>query len=408
MIWKLAQGRHPTHFIRLITGALLAAQLTACTANLDVAEIGADADKKAQANCEGSACAACVLPWGGTLPGGETLGAVFTENLTQCGASCADSRLEMRCQLAKLQIRRPGQKDFVELGDQKIHRTCYQRKCDCDHFGTRVDDGATARFYKAAVMTCGTACDSKVLTCVGGTMKDMSATPDPAAPTVYTSSLCNNTCRSCTLPDGTTLNHGTSTMRYKSATSPCGTSCGSISVALYCNNGQLNGDASLYPATTCANPTTCQTCTTPDGTKLQDGEKYSFFRLANVPCGTSCYTNGNQVTLTCISGQFGDKALYPEHRYAACESACDPTGPKGDKSQGRITGDGGGAPVWFCGLPWGSGVVSHNTQVVAFSRMKVARTDSCANYKSVITCNGYRGLWSGGATYIYPSCKEDP
>lgn len=383
---------------------------TACTGRVDVADLAADADKDAQLNCRGSACAACILPWGGTLPGGESLKTVYTTELTACGSSCLDSRAELRCQLAKLQIKKPGSAEFVEMtSDDKLFRSCYQRRCDCDHGGLKVEDGTNARFYKPSTMTCGQTCESKVLTCVGGVMKDAAASnPDPSAAAVFTSSLCANTCRSCTLPDNTTLAHGASTARYKAATAPCGTSCSSIVLGLYCNDGQLNGNPALYPATTCTNPTSCQTCTTPDGVKLQNGERYSFFKLQNVPCGTSCYANGNQVTLTCTSGQFGDRALYPEHRFASCESACDPTGPKGDKSQGRITGDGGGAPVWFCGLPWGSGVVTHNTQVVAYSRMKVARTDKCENYKRVITCNGYRGLWSGGGAYIYSSCKEDP
>ncbi|MBX3016776.1 MAG: hypothetical protein KF767_02715 [Bdellovibrionaceae bacterium] len=393
---------------RLLSALLLISSLAACTGRVDVADLASDPDRDAQANCVGPACAACVLPWGGTLPGGESLNAVYTTDLAACGTSCMDNRLEMRCQLAKLQVRRPGQ-EYVDIGETKVVRSCWQRRCDCDHGGVKVEDGTSARFYKPSVMTCGTACESKMLMCAGGVMKDAATTsPDPAAPSIFTSSLCNNTCRTCTLPDGTTLNHGASTARYKAATAPCGTSCSSLVMSLSCNDGTLNGNPALYPSPTCANPTNCQTCTTPDGVKLQNGERYSFFRLQNVPCGTSCYANNNQVTLTCASGQFGDRALYPEHRFAACESACDPTGPKGDKSQGRITGDGGGAPVWFCGLPWGSGVVTHGTQVTAYSRMKVARTDKCTNYKSLITCNGYRGLWSGGGVFIYPSCKEDP
>jgi len=206
-------------WIKVGTGILLMTFLGACTGQVDVAEINVDEASKAQANCQGAACAACVLPWGGTLPGGETMSSVFTETLVQCGATCAENRAEIRCLLGKLQYRLPTQSDFQELGEQKIHRSCFQRRCDCDHYGTKVNDGQTLTFYDPQTVACGTSCKARALTCANGKMKDANTTaPDPTANVTYTSSLCNNTCANCTLPDGGELKHGTSTPRYKAAT----------------------------------------------------------------------------------------------------------------------------------------------------------------------------------------------
>ncbi len=155
----------------------------------------------------------------------------------------------------------------------------------------------------------------------------------------------------------------------------------------------------------CTQVDSCSSCPLPNGTSVQDKKQVTFFKLDVVGPGQDCYAKENSVILQCSNGKFQNRELYSGFKFTACKTSIDGLA-KGNRGVGRVEGDGGGAPNHMCLLPWTNKVVTHNTKIMAYSQATVACNDSCQKYKATITCNGFKGLWSGGATFVYPTCYE--
>jgi hypothetical protein len=272
---------------------------------------------------------------------------------------------------------------------------------------------ANVTVYSTRTVSCTESCASKssIIRCNNGAFSI-------ADPNVYKYNSCAPpaNCAPCRLPCFKSILPGGQDYCYKAAKpAACGLTCLGERKLLKCNAASQttdeNGaaitaaDTAAYTQYSCNEKAACAGCTVPGVGQVADGARVPFYKTNAVDCGKSCLTAANVVTLTCSNGDFANKALYPDFRYGTCETSC--TGESvGDRGEGRIVGEGGGAPNSICGLPWKSGSVTHNTKIVAYSRQTVPAGDKCSRYKATIVCNGYKGLWSGGGVYIYPTCVE--
>jgi hypothetical protein len=354
-------------------------------------------------SCEHIPCASCTAPWGGTVAHGASVRAYRTQSV-DCGQNCNGQFVNLTCNNGAL-----------SGGDLSVYRyaSCSVAAClDCQLSpGHVISHGSTVRSFRALESECTTTCNaiSAMLTCNNGTLTGGTASQYPY---VTCSPKACESCRIC----GSNVASGGSRVCY-SARQPesCGQTCGGIAQRFMCDNGVVktedNANASetllgQYSQNFCNERSACSSCPLPDGRSVVDGQRVTFFREGRLNCGENCFSATNSVVLTCSNGVFANKDLYPEFRTVTCEADC--TGTNGDLGIGRLEGEGGGAPRSLCQTPWLSGYTTHKTRLVAFSRLTVPRGDKCSNYKKVIECDGYRGLWSGGAVYIYPTCNEQP
>lgn len=279
--------------------------------------------------------------------------------------------------------------------------------------GDVIAHGGTQQTFSVSSVTCSQSCTSyrATLRCTNGVISGGNA-----ATYKFTTCAPPANCARCVLPCSRQILPGASDYCYRaSKPASCGLSCltdrklfkcSATSVLQNEDNSPVSAaDMTAYKFTTCDDRGACEGCTVPGVGQVADGARVPFFKNRTVACGQSCLTADNQVMLTCADGEFGNRSVYPDYKYGACTSSCKGTSD-GDLSAGRIEGLGGGAPNSVCGLPWKSGIVTHNTEVTAYSRSTVNCGDKCANYKATIKCNGYRGLWSGGGVFIHPTCVD--
>lgn len=355
-------------------------------------------------SCTYSACANCITPWGSSVNHGATT-ASFSVPEVNCGQTCASSLKTLTCSNGAL--------SGADLTVFK-NGSCTPKVCsNCNlPSGDILQHGTTTPAYSTDKSTCTTSCnDFKLnLTCNNGTVTG-------GNPTVHKFVSCvPQNCLTCTMPCGGTVTSGGFSYCYKSnKPASCGLTCLAERTQFQCDNGIVkNTDGSLateavktqYNMSSCSDIAACSSCSLPDGRSVIDGTKVTFFKANQVSCGQQCFSSTNSASLTCSNGNFANKALYPDFDSISCEQNCS-TGTAGNNGVGNVEGDGGGAPRHLCQLPWRGGVVTHLTRVTAYSRMSVTAGQKCSSYKSVIQCNGVRGLWTGGAAYIYPSCVEE-
>ncbi|MCC6138081.1 MAG: hypothetical protein IT287_05575, partial [Bdellovibrionaceae bacterium] len=355
-------------------------------------------------SCTHSACAACTTPWGQSVAHGQsTKGFAVAE--VNCGQTCTSQGRNLICNNGSL-----------TGADLNIYKngTCTPKVCaNCSlPSGDILQHGSTAPIYSMSQSTCLTSCNSNQvsMSCHNGVISGGNTT------TYKFISCTPQVCATCSMPCGGTVASGGFKYCYKNTAPPsCGMTCMSERRKFNCDNGVVkNDDGSVttdpvkteYNKSSCNDIAACSSCALPDGRAVADGIKATFFKQKAVSCGQQCYSSTNSVALTCSNGTFANKNLYPDFVNITCEQNCD-TGTTGDNGIGNVEGDGGGAPRHMCQLPWRGGVVTHKTRITAYSRMSVPATEKCSSYKRIIECNGLRGLWSGGASFIYPTCVEE-
>ncbi len=353
-----------------------------------------------QSSCTEVACKACPAPWGAMIAHGATTPA-YKADVAGCNTSCAQNKVTLRCNDGNL-----------SGGDTSVYKFagCTARACqNCQlPSGDLLAHNATAPAYEIDSAACGTSCSamSTTLKCEDGNITGGDVTK-------YKYNSCNPVqCKTCTLPCGRVLASGGEGFCFKAAApSACGNTCLADRKKYSCLDGITKPEdgssaAANAPFTfsTCNEGGACSSCYLPDGRKVLDGTKMTFFKEASLGCGKSCLTTANAITLTCSNGTFANQALYPDFKQTTCAVDCRTV--EGDMGLGRVEGDGGGAPVVWCQIPWTGTWATHNSDMNAFSVSKPATGHKCSEYKSKITCNAYRGLWSGGGTYVYGMCKE--
>ena len=350
--------------------------------------------------CTEIPCQACNTPWGSSVAHGGTTTA-YSAAVAPCNQACSSVQTTLTCNNGVLS---GGSLATYKYG------ACTTRTCQTCTLGSGdlIAHGATVKAYKANTSTCEVSCSAlgKDLKCTDGTVEG-------GSPAEYKFNSCTAaTCQTCTLPCGTVVGSGGFGYCFKSnKPAACGQTCLGQRKQFNCMNGTVSAadetpmaSNSAYTLTSCTEQSACNPCTLPDGRQIVDGAKATLFKADNLACGQSCFAPTNAVTLTCANGTFANQALYQDFKKTKCDSSC--TVSTGNEGIGRVGGDGGGAPVNWCQLPWGGGLVGHDTQVVAYSVMKAPPGTKCSQFKTIITCNAYRGLLTGGATYIYPICKE--
>ena len=272
--------------------------------------------------------------------------------------------------------------------------------------GEKFLSGARVTLFKKNNSGCGLTCQV-----IGAEAICNDGKIEGADPKIYSFLTCQTPkdCKPCTLPCGVRIEGGQTGSCFSNHTvAKCGETCFPFRKVFSCNNGVVTSEegapvpnAAEFKYGQCLESTICKKCTLPNGREIADGQSAAFFKRRSLNCGQSCTSKENHVLLTCSNGVFADRQLFPEFVYDSCSTDC-----SGDKGAGRIEGEGGGAPNSICPIPWGGGSATHKTKVLAFSRPIAKCGESCTQHKKIIECNGYRGLWSGGATYIYPSCLE--
>lgn len=356
----------------------------------------------------------CDCNHNGTLVEDGKERAFFRSASVSCPNTCTDSRV-LVCVSGSMQDKlQPATKAHA---DNYKAANCNAIPCsNCNlPSGDAVAHGPTTNVtvYSTRNVSCTESCASKsnIIRCNNGVFSI-------ADPNTFRFNSCAPpaNCAPCALPCGKSILPGAQDYCFKAAKpTACGLTCLPERKLFKCNAASqatdeagvaiTSADRAAYTNFSCSEKAACTGCNVPGVGQVADGTRVPFYKTTAVECGKSCLTAANQVVLTCSNGEFTNKALYPDFRFGTCKTDCTGTSV-GDRGEGRIVGEGGGAPNSVCGLPWKSGLVTHNTQIVAFSRSTVAVGDKCSNHKALITCNGYKGLWSGGGVYIYPTCIE--
>lgn len=365
-------------------------------------------------SCMLNACRQCNLPCSKTINDGENAYCFNIDKSSTCGdMSCANNNVRFYCADSVL---KNGSGSILNIADYTSYSkpSCTADECKkCTApWGNEYLSGSKFYAFKSTSLECGKDCNTTdnraELTCTNGTISG----GDTAILKYGTCQVAD--CKPCTLPCGKQVSSGGYNSCY-SASLPkvCGETCNKNEKTFYCFDGKVTdsnkvpssaGDLATYTSASCTESNAaCLQCKTPDGKIIEDNKKVTFYKSSLVECDASCLDSKNAVTLTCSDGQFGNKLLYPDFNYTTCKTKCDGVA-NGNRGSGRIEGTGGGAPVNLCKLPWANQVVTHNTEVVAYSKGSVPKGSSCAPYKKIITCNAYKGLWTGGAVYIYPTC----
>lgn len=352
------------------------------------------------ASCSATACQSCTTPWGETIAHKGTVSA-FKADVPACGVTCESGKVTLTCNNGSL--------TGGSIATYKF-KTCQARACqNCTlPSGDIIAHNASLRTYAATSVGCGQACttNSAVLKCSDGTITGGDTS-------IYKYTSCAAVaCKTCTLPCGTTLASGGNGYCFRvSQPAACGLTCLAERKKFLCKDGVTTAEDTSdmttntgYVKTACNEIAACTTCDLPDGRKVDDGTKVTFFKASSVSCGQSCLTSANAVTLTCANGSFANQSLYQGFKETSCTANCNTT--TGSLGIGRVNGDGGGAPVVWCILPWGTGIATHNSTIPAFSVARAPTGHKCSEYRALIKCNAYRGLWTGGGTYVYPKCSD--
>lgn len=324
-----------------------------------------------------------------------------------CGGTCSEREFE--CTAGKMLD--VGAVSGVSTIVQYPLTSCSVVACkDCTTpWGAKLAHNASVTAYDQEVSSCTVSCTATghraTLSCKDGVLSG-------ADTSLFKFGVCTTrVCQTCTSPCGQTISSGGFNYCFKTAVpATCGLTCDPERKKFSCLDGTVTPEDnspiaanSGYSNRTCTEQAACTSCPLPDR-QILDGGKVTFFKSATAACGVSCFAASNAVTLTCSNGQFANRAIYSDFKETTCTNSC--TSTEGDKGIGRINGDGGGAPVHLCKLPWGGGMVTGNTTVVAYSRVTPPAGQKCSAYKAMITCNAYKGLWTGGGVFIYPTCRE--
>lgn len=382
--------------------------LISCSSQVNEGVVDEPLNTKA---CQGMDCAVCTLPWGGTLPSGQSLDSLYSKEIVSCDDDCEKVRLNITCKEGILVAKEPVSGATVNVPN-KFYQKCYKQRCDCElASGDVIAHKATVTAYSTAQAACTTTCaaESASLKCNKKVITGGDAQ-------VYKHLSCTAAkCDSCKMPcGGTTLSGGFRYCYKNYSPASCGLTCETERIKFVCDNGVIKDEEGTiatealktqYSKSSCNDVSACSSCQLSDGRSVNDGHKVTFFKSARVACGQQCF-GANAVTLTCSNGTFADKAQHADFNQLSCEPGCDNSGSGDADGVGRIEGDGGGAPRQLCQLPWRGGLVTHKTRLTAFSRMSVPKGEKCSAYSALIECDGFRGLWSGGATFIYPTCVE--
>ena len=97
------------------------------------------------------------------------------------------------------------------------------------------------------------------------------------------------TTKPCALPWGGEIEHGESTEAF-SASNACAATCSSIRIVRTCNNGVLSGDSSFnHPQ---CQDNVCRSCSVPWGGVIMHGTSVNAYRTLEVACGGTCAGEG--------------------------------------------------------------------------------------------------------------------
>jgi len=355
-------------------------------------------------SCTVDACPKCTTPWGEKVDQGAKVQAYHIDKAA-CGQQCSQP-VTLTC----------ANGSFGALANTYKFKSCAVNPCkDCSlPTGEKLAHNSWNWVHKLSEAPCEQSCMSYAayLRCIDGTISGGDTS-------VYKHLSCSvkKDCARCTLPCGKSVVSGGSDFCFSAAKpNSCGETCVAFRKEFKCQNGKTlyedgvtpisEADKTAYKTYSCSNTAACSSCPMPDGRSAMDSTKVIFYKNAKVACDKSCFGADNSVSLTCSNGTFGNQSLYKDFKFLECRSDCI-SNNVGDLQQGRIEGEGGGAPRSLCSLPWKAGMVTHDTEIIAYSRMTAPKGSSCQNYKAVIRCNGFKGLWTGGAKFIYPSCVED-
>ena len=342
-------------------------------------------------NCSVNPPASCNLPWGGSVAHGGSVTAYQTSSVS-CLNSCNGQTRSC---------------NNGTLSGSYTNQSCTVNACNsCTRpWGGTVAHGGSITAYASASPACGTSCSSQSRTCSDGTLSgsytNQSCTSKCCLPwggsinsgsstTAYQSAsvTCGNTCTSqtrtcsgttlsgsytnascsvggcssCTRPWGGTVAHGSSITAYQTASVPCGNTCNGQTRT--CNNGSLSG---TYTNQSCSVGGCTASCTL-DGQTVAHGASWTFYTSLSVPCGSTCSGQSR----TCSNGVLSGNSSY--NRKSCSVSACA-----------------------SCSRPWG-GTVAHGSSVTAYQTASVACGSSCTSESR--SCNN--GTLSG--SYTNQSC----
>lgn len=102
----------------------------------------------------------------------------------------------------------------------------------------------------------------------------------------------------CTLPWGSTINHGQSATAFQASSVACGSSC--TSQTRTCSNGVLSGSFTSQSCSVAA----CAQCTLPWGGTINHGQSVTAFQASSVACGSSCSSQIRSCNNGVLSGTF--------------------------------------------------------------------------------------------------------
>lgn len=162
-------------------------------------------------------------------------------------------------------------------------------------WGGEIEHGESIDAYSAA-NACGAACSSIRIsrTCNNGVLSGDSSFSHPQCQ--------DNVCRSCSVPWGGVIMHGTSVNAYRTLEVACGGSCAGEGQLRSCNNGVLSGSAE-YTQPSC----TVRMCPCPlpgefgPGT-AEHGSTITAYRQSTVLCRQNCDAEGNRQIRACNNG----------------------------------------------------------------------------------------------------------
>lgn len=157
----------------------------------------------------------CALPWGGTLPHGNSVTA-YQSATVPFGSSCVSQ--SRTCN------------NGVLSGSYQYQNCSVNPPADCTlPWGGPITHGNSVFAYQAATVPFGSSCVSHLRTCNNGVLSGSYQYPNCSV----------NPPASCNLPWGGSINHNDNVLAYEEESVPNGESCDSEWRS--CNNGTLSG-----------------------------------------------------------------------------------------------------------------------------------------------------------------------
>ncbi|MCF7918232.1 fibronectin type III domain-containing protein, partial [Candidatus Gracilibacteria bacterium] len=216
----------------------------------------------------------CTLPWGGTIPSGQTVTAYQAESVPS-GNSCVS---EVRtCTNGTLS------------GTYQYEKCDVQGALSCTlPWGGTIPSGQTVTAYQAESVPSGNSCVSEVRTCTNGTLSG-----------TYQYEVCTvQGALSCTLPWGGTIPSGQTVTAYQAESVPSGNSC--VSQVRTCTNGTLSGTYQYEVCTVQGVPG----CTLPWGGTIPSGQSVPAYQASSVSYPGPCVDQIRTCTNGTLSGTY--------------------------------------------------------------------------------------------------------